>query len=62
MAEETGKRYSKNKKKVRIKYGRAARALALLIIVLTVVLSYLRVALGRGMTYDRDLIRPCGEL
>ena len=62
VAEETGKRYSNSKKKVRIKYGKAARALALLIIVLTVVLSYLPVALGRGMSYDRDLIRPCGEL
>ena len=60
VAEETGKRYSK--KKVRINYGKAARALALLILVLTVVLSYLPVALGRGMTYDRSLIRPCGEL
>ena len=60
VAEETGKRYSK--KKVRINYGKAARALALLILVLTVVLSYLPVALGRGMTYDRSFIRPCGEL
>ena len=61
MAEETGKRYSK-KKKVRINYRKAARALALLILVLTIVLSYLPVALGRGMSYDRDLIRPCGEI
>ena len=61
VAEETGKRYSK-KKKVRINYGKAARALALLILVLAVVLSYLPVALGRGMTYDRSFIRPCGEL
>lgn len=61
VAEGTGKRYSK-KKKVRINYGKAARALALLILVLAVVLSYLPVALGRGMTYDRSLIRPCGEL
>ncbi len=60
VAEEQGKRYSK--KKVRINYGKAARALALLIIVLTIVLSYLPVALGRGMSYDRSLIRPCGEL
>lgn len=61
MAEEKGKRYSK-KKKVRINYMKAARAVALLIIVLTVVLSYLPVALGRGMSYNRDLIRPSGEL
>lgn len=60
MAEEKGKRYSK--KKVRINYMKAARAAALLVLVLTIVLSYLPVALGRGMAYDRDLIRPCGEL
>lgn len=60
MAEEKGKRYNK-RKKYRINYLKAARSLALLILVLTVVLSYLPVALGRGMSYDRDLIRPCGE-
>lgn len=60
MAEERGKRYSK--KKVRINYLKAARAAALLVIVLTIVLSYLPVALGKGMSFDRDLIRPCGEL
>ncbi len=60
MAEEKGKRYSK--KKLRINYLKAARAAALLVLVLTIVLSYLPVALGRGMAYDRDLIRPCGEL
>ena len=60
MAEETGKRYSK--KKVRIDYRKAARALALLILVLTIVLSYLPVALGKGMAYDRSLIKTCGEL
>ena len=60
MAEEKGKRYSK--KKFRINYRKAARALALLILVLTIVLSYLPVALGRGMQFDRSLIRPCGEL
>lgn len=60
MAEEKGRRYSK--KKVRINYLKAARATALFIIVLTIVLSYLPVALGRGMTFDRDLIRPSGEL
>lgn len=60
MAEEKGKRYSK--KKVRINYLKAARAAVLLILVLTVVLSYLPVALGRGMSYDRGLIRPSGEL
>ena len=60
MAEEKGKRYSK--RKVRIDYRKAARALALLILVLTIVLSYLPVALGKGMSYDRRLIRTCGEL
>ena len=51
------------KKKIRIDYGKAARALALLILVLTVVLSYMPAALGKGiMNYDRDLIRPSGEL
>jgi len=60
VAEEKGKRYRKNK--VRINYRKAARALALLILVLTIVLSYLPVALGKGMTYDRSLIKPCGEL
>lgn len=60
VAEEKGKRYRKNK--VRINYRKAARALALLILVLTIVLAYLPVALGKGMTYDRGLIRPCGEL
>lgn len=59
VTEEKGKRY--RKKKVRIDYRKAARALALLIIVLTIVLSYLPVALGRGMSYDRSLIRPSGE-
>ena len=60
MAEETGKRY--RKKKVRINYRKAARALALLIIVLTIVLSYLPVAFGSGMSYDRSLLRPYGEV
>jgi len=60
VAEEKGKRYSK--KRVRINYRKAARALALLILVLTIVLSYLPVALGRGMSYDRSVIKPCGEL
>jgi len=60
VAEEKGKRYRKNK--VRINYRKAARALALLILVLTIVFSYLPVALGKGMTYDRSLIKPCGEL
>lgn len=59
VAEETGKRYSK--KRIRIDYRKAARALALLILVLTVVLSYLPVALGRGMSYDRSLIRSSGD-
>ena len=62
MAEEKGKRYSSNKKKVRINYMKAARALALLILVLTVVTAYLPVALGKGMSYDRSLIRPCGNI
>ena len=60
MAEEKGKRYSK--KKVRINYRKAARALALLILVITIVLSYLPVALGKGMSYDRRLIKTCGEI
>ncbi len=60
MAEE-GKRYKK-KKKVRINYFKAARALVLLILVLTIVLSYLPVALGRGMSYDRSFLRPYGEV
>lgn len=51
------------KKKIRIDYGKAARALALLILVLTVVLSYMPAAFGGAiMNYDRDLIRPSGEL
>ena len=60
LAEE-GKRYRK-KKKVRINYIKAARALVLLILVLTIVLSYLPVALGSGMSYDRSLLRPYGEV
>ena len=60
VAEDKGKRFKR--KKVRIDYRKAARALVLLILVLTVVLSYLPVTLGRGMSYDRSLIRPCGEL
>ena len=51
------------KKKIRIDYGKAARALALLILVLTIVFSYMPAAFGKGiMNYDRDLIRPSGEL
>lgn len=60
VAEETGKRY--RKKKVRINYRKAARALVLLILVLTIVLSYLPVAFGSGMSYDRSLLRPYGEV
>ena len=60
MAEEKGKRYSK--KKVRINYRKAARALALLVLALTIALSYLPVALGKGMSFDRSIIRPCGEI
>ena len=62
MADETGKRYKNKKKKIRINYRKAARALALLILVVTIVLSYLPVAMGKGMSYDRSLIRSCGEL
>lgn len=63
MKDETGKRYkTKGKKKIRINYIKAARSLALLIIVLTIVFSYLPVAFGSGMAYDRDLIRPHGEI
>ena len=61
MTEGTGNRYRK-KKKYRINYWKAARALALLILVLTIVMSYLPVALGRGMSFDRKLIRPHGEI
>ena len=61
MAEEQGKRYKTKKKRIRIDYRKAARALALLIIVLTIVLSYLPVALGKGMSFDRSLIRACGD-
>ena len=59
VAEEKGNRYRKNK--VRINYLKAARALVLLILVLTVVLSYMPIALGKGMSFDRSLIRPYGE-
>jgi len=52
----------KQKKKVRIDFKKAARSMALLILVLTVVLSYLPAAFGRGTSFDRSLIRPCGEL
>ncbi len=61
MSEEKGKRYTK-KKKLRINYRKAARSIALFILVLTIVLSYLPVAFGSGMGYDRSLIRPSGEL
>lgn len=50
------------KKKVRIDYRKAARALALLILVVTVVMSYIPAALGKGTSFDRSLIRPCGDL
>ena len=50
------------KKKVRIDYRKAARALALLILVVTVVVSYMPAAMGKGKSFDRDLIRPCGEI
>jgi len=52
----------KPKKKFRIDYGKAARALALLILVVTVVLSYMPAALGKGTSFDRDLIRPHGDI
>ncbi|MBR0469040.1 MAG: D-alanyl-D-alanine carboxypeptidase [Mogibacterium sp.] len=62
MTEKHAKQTEK-KKKIRIDYGKAARALALLILLVTVVFSYLPAALGKGiMNYDRDLIRPSGEL
>lgn len=50
------------KRKVRIDYRKAARALALLILVVTIVVSYIPAAVGNGKAYNRDLIRPCGEL
>ena len=50
------------KKKIRIDYRKAARALALLILVVTIVVSYMPAAMGKGKAFDRDLIRPCGEL
>jgi len=52
----------KQKKKVRIDFKKAARTMALLILVLTVVFSFLPAAFGRGTSFDRSLIRPCGEL
>ena len=56
-------RQTEKKKKIRIDYVKAARALALLILVLTIVFSYMPAAFGKGiMNYDRDLIRPSGEL
>ena len=52
----------KEKKRIRIDYRKAARALALFILAVTVVISYLPAALGKGTSFDRDLIRPHGDL
>lgn len=52
----------KRKKRIRIDYRKAARALTLLILVVAFVFNLLSVALGRGTGYDRELIRPYGSL
>lgn len=52
----------KEKKKFRINYKKAARALALLLVALTFLVSYIPAFLGSGTSFDRDLIRPYGKV
>ena len=47
----------RKKKKFRINYRKAARALALLFVVLTFIVSYMPAFLGSGTSFDRELIR-----
>ena len=59
---ETERQKKQNKKKFRINYRRAARALALLLLVLTFLVSYIPAFLGSGTSFDRSLIRPHGDI
>ena len=60
MADKHAK--EKPKKKVRIDYGKAARTLALLILVVTLLLSYMPAAMRKGTSFDRELIRAHGDI
>ena len=60
MAEKHAK--EKPKKKFRIDYGKAARALALFILIVAVGFSYAPAAMRKGTSFDRDLIRQHGDI
>ncbi len=60
MAEKHAK--EKPKKKFRIDYGKAARALALLILIVAAGFSYAPAAMRKGTSFDRDLIRQHGDI
>lgn len=59
---EDNKEQIKKKKRIRINWFKAARALALLLIVLTVAASWVPATLSPGDSFDRDLIREWGDL
>ena len=55
-------RYKKEpKRRIRIKYRRAATALSLLLIVLVIFFSWMPASLGSGGSYDRKLLKKTGD-
>ena len=55
------KRTEKRKRRIRIDYRKAARALTLLVLVAVFLMNLFSAKAGAGEDYDRDLIRPCGN-
>ena len=56
-----GSTAKKRKKRIRINFRKAARALVLLILVLTVVFSLMPAVLGTGGSIDRGIIKETGD-
>ena len=54
-------RTEKRKRRVRLDYRKAARALTLLVLVASFLMNLFSAASGTGEGYDRDLIRECGN-
>lgn len=58
----TENRKQRKKKKIRINYRKAARALVLLLLAAVFLISYIPAFLGSGTSFDRSLIREHGKV
>lgn len=52
----------KRKRKIRIDYRKAARSLALLVVIVWLLICLISPAVGAGTAYDRELLRASGDL